>query len=611
MVLNMTVFESLKHFFLGVAEQIYYMISPLGNVYYSRTGSLWFEVIFLLFSASVLFLPYSKLCKNESGFIISVIRSSGYIGVLLTFFSALLFGGTLLYISFFDDHRNFLLHAGHFDSVSGFIDSLLTYSIALAVVVLLHYLLVKKYLEPKLSDLSIRKSKRIGEDEAFTDVRDLHRSKGVKSFDPRKYFDKAMKLDALFFGLDEKRKPLFVSRQRYNKTNVQVSGAMGAGKGVQAQVILSQQVKQGDAVIAFDPKLDDYLPHILKEACEHNSQPFYFFNLRDPAPQINPFSGASEHEVAELLIAAFDLETKGTDADVYKISEQKSAQKIADFVVKNGLYLSQISERIDLILSEEEKKSSRGLIERIETLSRVGALKADSTTAFDEVLKSGGVVYVVGDDVGVVKDAQKMLLVRVLQLIKNTQPNQRKFVSIFTDEVKSLLCPLLVNQSGQLRSRRANLIFAHQTDADLNLVGENNAEIFKGNASLRWFYRQQSFKAAEEVANLTGFKKAQSSSYVTELNGVGDEVRAGEERRSIEQRAHFIDTNIIQTLPDNTAVLIGDGLAKIGFCSEMLIDNSVYIPVSRSLSHREDCAVKQKKNTEESTTATPDFMETL
>ena len=90
---------------------------------------------------------------------------------------------------------------------------------------------------------------------------------------------------------------------------------------------------------------------------------------------MNPFSGANEHEVAELLIAAFDLETRNTDSDVYKISEQKSAQKIADFVVQNRLHLSQVSERIDLILSEEEQKSSRGLIERIETLSRLGALK--------------------------------------------------------------------------------------------------------------------------------------------------------------------------------------------------------------------------------------------
>lgn len=606
----MTLNERFYLYLIDLGRKLYDIIYPFAEVYFSRTGAYWFEVMFLFFSAFLLFFPYCSICKNESGFKISFIRLCGRTGTLLGFLGALIPTCILSYMSLFGDNRLRLLRFGHFDGVSDFISSIELYGVALGLLLLVHYVFVKKFYEPKLSARSIKKTNRIGEDEAFTDVRELHSEKTFKPYNPKKYFEKAAKNDALFFGLDKNRKPLFVSRQRYNKTNIQVSGSMGAGKGIQAQIILFQQVLQGDAVVVFDPKFDDYLPHILKNSCEQNGKPFYLFNLRDAEPQVNPFSGANEHEVAELLIAAFDLETRNSDSDVYKISEQKSAQKIADFVVQNRLHLSQVSERIDLILSEEEQKYSRGLIEKIETLSRLGALKAGSTNSFDDVLKSGGVVYVIGDDVGVTKDAQKMLLVRVLQLVKNTQPNHRQFVSIFADEVKSLLCPLLVNQSGQLRSRRANLIFAHQTDADLNVIGNNYAEILKGNASLRWFYRQQSFKAAEEVANLTGFKKAQSSSYINESNGLGEEVRSGEERRSIEQKAHLFDTNVIQTLPDNTAILIGDGLAKIGFCSEILIDNSVSIPISRALPNQNVGGV-MREDDRESESMAPDFLDTL
>lgn len=606
----MSLHERIDQSLIELGHKIYSALYPFADVYFSQTGAYWFEVILLLFSVFLFSLPYLFICKNESGFRVSLIRLFGRMFAFLGFFGALLPTAVLSYMSLFGDNRMSFLRFGHFEDVSDFISSIELYGISLGLLLLAHYVFVKKFYEPKLSAGSIKKTNRIGEDEAFTDVRELHSEKAFKSYNPKKYFEKAAKNDALFFGLDKNRKPLFVSRQRYNKTNIQVSGSMGAGKGIQAQMILSQQVLQGDAVLVFDPKLDDYLPHILKNVCEQSGKPFYFFNLRDAEPQVNPFSGANEHEVAELLIAAFDLETRNSDSDVYKISEQKSAQKIADFVVQNRLHLSQVSERINLILSEEEQKSSRGLIERIETLSRLGALKAGSTTSFDDVLKSGGVVYVIGDDVGVIKDAQKMLLVRVLQLVKNTQPNHRQFVSIFADEVKSLLCPLLVNQSGQLRSRRANLIFAHQTDADLNVIGNNYAEILKGNASLRWFYRQQSFKAAEEVANLTGFKKAQSSSYINESNGLGEEVRSGEERRSIEQKAHLFDTNVIQTLPDNTAILIGDGLAKIGFCSEILIDNSVSIPISRALPNQNVGGV-MREDYRESESMAPDFLDTL
>ncbi len=614
----MSLDDKIGQYFSDLNDSFYSLCQPIAVTFFEVVQEYWLESIFLFLFGAAFCFPFVGICKNERSMKISSIRSLGIMGVGISLFSAAFLSLLLIYISSYKDFYALesILKFGGFDDVSHLFSTVKNYSIAIAGFYLINFIFVKRFYEPKLSSESIQKTKKIGADEAFSDVRDIHKSEAPKSFNPKKYFGRAAKQDALFFGLDDARKPLFISRKVYNKTNIQVSGSMGAGKGVQAQIILSQQVRQGDAVIVFDPKFDNFLQYILKEACEETGKPFYFFNLRENTSQINPFSGANEEEIAELFIAAFDIEETGTDADVYKISAQKSAQKIAAYIAEHGLYLSQIAEHLPHILSDDEIKMSRSLIDKIETLSRLRSLQAESEITINEVMKNGGVVYIIGDDVGVVKNAQKMLLVRVFQLVKNIRPTERKFVSIFADEVKSLLCPLFVNQSGQLRSRGANLIYAHQTDADLEVIGENNAKILKGNSTLRWFYRQQCPDSALDVAKLTGTIKAQASSYVNESNGLGDEIRANEGRRSVDKEAYLIDVNTIQNLPQNSAVLIGDGLAKIGFSSEIKIDNSFSIPVHEAPKTPDFNPVEKDVfiNKEESSDINlnqPDFLETL
>jgi type IV secretory pathway TraG/TraD family ATPase VirD4 len=615
----MSLNDRIGQYFSEKNDQLFELVLPLANGFFSHSQEFWLEAIFLFLFLMLFFIPYCSICKNESSFKVSCIRFLGRVGTSVSCILALVLSLLIAYVSSYDNFYslNFILKFGEFSDVPSLVETIKNYSVALTIFAALNFIFVKKFYEPKLSSDSIKKTKKIGQDEAFTDVRDIYNEKPLKEFNPKKYFANAGKKDALFFGLDDDRKPLFISRNVYNKTNIQVSGSMGAGKGVQAQIILSQQVRNDDAVIVFDPKFDDYLQYVLKQACEETGKPFFFFNLREAVPQINPFAGANEEEIAELFIAAFDIEETGTDADVYKISAQKSAQKIATYIVENDLYLSQVPEHLPQILSDDEVKMSRSLIEKIETLSRLRALQACSQTIISDVMKKGGVVYIVGDDVGVIKNAQKMLLVRVFQLVKNIRSTERKFVSIFADEVKALLCPLFVNQSGQLRSRRANLIYAHQTDADLEVIGSNNAAILKGNSTLRWFYRQQSPNAALEVAKLTGTIKAQSSSYINENNGLGDEVRSNEGRRSIEQEAYYIDVNTIQNLPMHKAVLIGDGLAKLGFSSPIKIDNTYSIPAHEAPQSPDLCSIEQalfveKEEDDLDTNFTPpDFLETL
>ena len=605
--------EFYENFKLRVYElvigSVYSYASDLVNFYLEAVHyHYWFASLFVILAAFFIVTPFSTICKNETSAFISLIRFLACLGSFSLFISVIFLVGSIGYCVQFESKnlQVLLRNAGYLTLDEAKFDAIIYASISVFLGGVSIFFM-KRNIEPALSHLFMRATKKIGGDDAFSDIRNMYNKKVSKPFAPEKYFNKAANNRSLFFGLNEDRKPLFVARELFDETNVQICGGMGSGKGVQAQVLLSQLVKQGDTVITFDPKSDNFLPYVLKQACEHEDKPFVFINLRENISQISPFFGANADEVAELFIASFHLEDTGTDADVYKVGERKAAQKIARYLVDNELQLAQINQNIDSILSKDEIQFSRRLIDKIETLSGLVALQTNSGSNVLEVIKNGGCLYVIGDDIGVVKDAQKMLLVRVLQLIKNINPRDRRFVSIFADEVKALLCPLLVNQAGQLRVRRANIIFAHQSDADLSVLDPNLAQIFKDNAGLNWFYKQKNFDTAEEVAKLTGQIKSQTSRYSMERNEMLSETVSSEQRQLVESQSYFIDTNAIQTLPKRTAVLIGDGLAKIAFCSPIDVDNSKRLKVYQAPEMVEEIKCNHSYNKELSI----DFMDVL
>lgn len=568
---------------LGVivdALNTYFVISPL--------KSWLFEISFLLLAVSFGVLRFSFAFGREQNLLFSVYRLISRGLSLSAFLPVFLFAATMgvLYKWHYQAFAQVLEMQGY-TTWEAIQSDLILYTVFLVVFVLVFHVFCIAKLEPAISQKVIKHSGKCRSDNAFSDVRELALPKATP-FNPERYFNTALKTKSVFFGLNEKGKPVFIPRSIWEKTNIQIMGAMGAGKGVQAQVTLSQSLLRHDCVITFDPKGDDWLPHVLKRFSEKADKPFLYVDLRAKEPQINPFQGATGEEISELLIASLDLEESGDNSDVYAIAAQDAAQKLATLAASEGVALSELHEKLPEVLTDQELKMVSKFKNKLSVISQLTAIQTRYGADIASIMRSGGCVYIVGDDVANKKDVQKMLLIRVLQLVKNIPTTERQFVSIFADEVKSLLCQTFVDQLGQLRSRRANVLYAHQSFADLDRLNRSTQQILLDNASLRWFYKQQDFQMATKVAQYTGQRIAQTSVHEMERNEAAKDVVSNQGRRSVETQAFLIDTNTIQNLPDSTAILIGNGLAQMAFCSPPRVQKSHFSCVVADPLIRED-----------------------
>src|SRR5699024_1747562 len=120
---------------------------------------------------------------------------------------------------------------------------------------------------------------------------------------------------------------VFVPREQWKETNIQILGKPGSGKTVMATNALVQCAANfGDAVVYFDPKNDDWAPHVFNA----HVPDFVLLDLRQGKPaQINPFFGLDQYALNDLLVSGFNLAESGGESDFYRIEEQKAVKAIA------------------------------------------------------------------------------------------------------------------------------------------------------------------------------------------------------------------------------------------------------------------------------------------
>lgn len=398
-----------------------------------------------------------------------------------------------------------------------------------------------------------------------TDVREIskHLPDPEKPFDPARYLDGKK---GVFLGLDEHRKPRYIPQELWRRSHIQLIGTSGAGKGVAAAVLLSQALRDGEAVVVIDPKNDEWAPHVLRAEADRLGVPFRLVDLNDSAPQLDLFDGATPDQLEELLVAGFSLAERGEAADFYRIADRQAA-RLAGFLLDDlggETTPRELAAHPDLV---QQKKEAAGFAGKLDELARVSALSAPGARHLSATVEQGGCLYIVGSMRNErIKSAQRMILVRLLQLVESRDriSGTPRPVCCFLDELKYHLSRPALEGLGAARDKGLHFVLAHQSLADLrdcpaDLDGEAVVGAVVENCALRITYRIRDPETAEWLASMSGTIQVDDEIRRVERNLALSEVLDPE--RTIRQAERFlVDQNMLLNLPPRVAVVYGAGL---------------------------------------------------
>ncbi len=402
-----------------------------------------------------------------------------------------------------------------------------------------------------------------------TDIRTVAEllPKPTGDYDPVRHFRKGQ----IFLGLDEAKKAVLIPYELFRRCHIQLMGTTGAGKGVAAGLMMVQALREGEAVVIFDPKNDEWAPHLMRQEAERLGKPFVLVDLKDPRPQINLLATATPAEVQELVIAGLGLADKGDGADHYRGRDRKAARALTRRILE-GNDSATLADMAEAAAADEEfVNQAEGLVNKLEEVATVAALSAVAGVNLAELLEEGGCLYVVGSMRNAeVLACQRMMLVRVMQLVERrdrlaTKPRQ---VLIFLDEVKALISKPALEMLGAIRDKGAHLVLAHQALADLrDAPADLDKEAVVGavveNCAIRIVYKIQETEARTWVAEMTGKILVDDELRAVESSGALVEQMTGHKTLRQDERPQ-VDENMIQALPDRVGIIFTPGAVRFG-----------------------------------------------
>lgn len=446
---------------------------------------------------------------------------------------------------------------------------------------ILGWFMIGRWVEPwfaSILHLATRKHER----DSLTDARSIQNYlPKQRQYDPRKYFDGARKRNAIFLGLDEIGRPVYVPRDKFCETHVQILGPTGTGKGVAASVILSQCIRYGDAVIVLEPKGDDWLPLVLHEQCKEVGAPFYLLDLRSTVPLFNLFAGATATQINELLQAGFSLGSSGKESDHYRKYDRKAAKALSQDEDSRRC-VAQMCDEALRVLGTELAKAANGFLEQLEELATLSVIQTASGFDLKSFVERGGCLYIIGSEGDeATKTLQRMLLVRFVQILKERDlAKTQRHAVIFLDEFKHHISPQALSALGMIRSKGANIIVSHQSLGDLTPDGMAlDAKSVEGavldNTQIKLAYGNKDKDTAEWISGLTGTILVRKERLNISRNDALAEFASGDRTADLVERP-LVDVNMVQHLPPGCAVVVSFFIehAKLIF--------TAFIPVTKS-----------------------------
>ncbi|MDI6751137.1 MAG: type IV secretory system conjugative DNA transfer family protein [Rhodocyclaceae bacterium] len=412
-----------------------------------------------------------------------------------------------------------------------------------------------------------------------TDIREINKMlpAEIGGYDPGRYMSRK---DGVFVGLDEDRRPVKVDLETWRLSHVLLSGRTRAGKGVAAQILLSQAVAQRELVVVLDPKGDEWLPHVLHAAAARSGVPYRFVDLRDPTPQLSLFSNATEAEIETVLIAGFSLSEKGEAADFYRLADRKAAREAAARLATGkppGVVLAE--------MGEDWLARAAGFHALF--LELVNLRAVCGATDWLDMAQAGGVWYVVGDALNpAITRVQRMIAVRLLLLAKRLhEQGEQRQVCLFADEFKWHISRPFMAALGMAAGWGLHCVLAFQSLQDLaDCPADLDKEAVRGavmeNCAIQLSYAVKDPETAEWLARSTGKIQVDDEMRRVERNLALSETVLPE--RTIRQsERYFIDENMFLMLPKACAVLTAPGqLARFVFTSPVKVEKD---PAARAI----------------------------
>jgi len=408
-------------------------------------------------------------------------------------------------------------------------------------------------------------AKSVLERDSKSDIRDLEKfsSQIKKDYDPKKYFRK----NGFFLALNEKDKPIYWLEKTL--PHIQVCGMTGSGKGVFLSSIVAQCAKKGEVIVINDPKNDEFLPHAAYRASIDANTSYQYIDLRKSSYQFNLFEDAGPEEIEELLLAGFELGDKGEASDFYKLADREMAHFVAQNLVKG-----QTAENFYTEHHEFLTKQAAGFAGKFRELADIKAVNAANGLSFKEIIKSGGVVYIVGSmrNAKIIR-IQKMLLVRLIQLAeaRDRISGELKPICVVLDELKYHLSRTALEALGAARDKGLHMVMAHQSLADLKDCPKDLepdaviGAVFE-NTKSKLVYRVEMPETAEIFAEKSGDIGIDVETRLIERSlSLAESVSS--ERRVSQTETNLIEKNIFLTLPKRCGVLFGVGLPKMVYTS--------------------------------------------
>lgn len=409
-----------------------------------------------------------------------------------------------------------------------------------------------------------------------TDVREINKflPKEVGKYDPAKYFKISR---GIFFGLDERKKAIYLSWEEWRLSHLLLSGRTRVGKGVAAQILLSQAVQAGELVVILDPKPDDWMPHVFYQATEHAGLPYHFFNLTPSSqPQFNLFAGLNGEDAEGMLIGGFGLSERGEAADFYRLADRKAAREAATWVQTHP---GATPRDVWLANTEKWSEAAPAFNDYMRELAELPAVNASVEFDMRNMLETGGCIYFAGDMMNPrVVRVQRMILIRLMQIAKNRTDRSRA-ITVLADEFKVHISKPFMTGLGAAAGWGMHVVLAFQSLQDLaDCPADLDKDSVRGavmeNCGLQLSYRVKDPETAEWLSKSTGTILVDDESRRVKRNiALSEEVDA--ERNIRQADRYFIDENMFMNLPKSCGVLTGAAaLAKFCYTSPMSVQKN-------------------------------------